>query len=220
MTNAIQFLDSVKSMPLMNLPVRSTVLQLSKATILISPGSALENKDFQGLTPFTDIVAPSLFHDGGIRKAFKILPTVRFWAAPGLSQKKRDIPWTAEITPTTWPYDNELKAILIEGMPKINEVVFVHLASKSLIVSDLVFNMHTMQSWTAKAILKCFGTYERFAMSRFFARFIQDRSAFKRSLQHVFTYDFDRIIVGHGDNILHDGKNRLRAALQERVGPF
>ena len=126
MTNAIQFLDSVKSMPFMLLPVRSPVLTLSKATILISPGSGLENKDFQAINTLTDIVAPSLFHDGGIRKASKIFPNALFWAAPGLAQKKQDIPWTAEINATTWIYDNELKAILIEGMPKVNEVVFVH----------------------------------------------------------------------------------------------
>jgi hypothetical protein len=61
-----------------------------------------------------------------------------------------------------------------------------------------------------------FGTYRRLGVSRFFAKYITDRLAFEKSLTRVFSYDFENVIVSHGENILTNGKERLLNALAER----
>lgn len=42
---------------------------------------------------------------------------------------------------------------------------------------------------------------------------VKDKAAFESSLATILGWDFDRVIVGHGDVIDFDGKPKLRAAL-------
>ncbi len=42
---------------------------------------------------------------------------------------------------------------------------------------------------------------------------VKDEAAFKASLQAILDWDFDRVIVGHGDVIESAGKEKLRKAL-------
>lgn len=43
---------------------------------------------------------------------------------------------------------------------------------------------------------------------------VKDRAAFESSLGTILGWDFDRVIVGHGDVIESGGKAKLRAALE------
>jgi hypothetical protein len=52
-------------------------------------------------------------------------------------------------------------------------------------------------------------------MSRIFRLCISDREAFHASLHHILVFDFDRVIVGHGEMIESDGKAALRRALMD-----
>ena len=52
-------------------------------------------------------------------------------------------------------------------------------------------------------------------MSRLFRLCISDRKAFHTSLCQILEFDFDRVIVGHGDVIESDGKVALRRALTD-----
>jgi hypothetical protein len=38
-------------------------------------------------------------------------------------------------------WESELPKVLLAGMPKLNEFVFLHAPSRALIVADLVFNI-------------------------------------------------------------------------------
>ena len=41
--------------------------------------------------------------------------------------------------PEAWK--NEIEQVLVGGMPKVNETVFLHRASDTLIIADLLFNL-------------------------------------------------------------------------------
>ncbi len=51
-------------------------------------------------------------------------------------------------------------------------------------------------------------------MSRTVKAGVKDNAAFESSLATILRWDFDRVIVGHGDVIERDGKTKLRAALE------
>ena len=51
-------------------------------------------------------------------------------------------------------------------MPKIQEWVFFHHVSQTLIVTDLVFNLRETRGWNTSICLTMFGTRGRFAQSR------------------------------------------------------
>jgi hypothetical protein len=60
-----------------------------------------------------------------------------------LAQKRKDVKWDVEFTPTTPPiadWKDELEFLVIEGLPALSEVVFFHKPSKTLLLTDLAFN--------------------------------------------------------------------------------
>jgi len=212
----IRFLESIIKMPLMSLPVRSTLVHLDGKEILISPGSKIPRETYDPKWPITDIVASNLFHLAGVPKAASIYPQAQLWGVTGCPAKRGDIQWSKELHEESWPYQNDLPLVTLQGVTKINEVLFFHPNSRSLIVTDLCFNMKGIPGIGAWLILNLFGTYDQFAMSRFFARYVTDRKAFELSLQKVFSWDFDRIVVSHGQNIESNGKEILQNALFNR----
>lgn len=214
--DGLVFLESKKKMPLMELPVRSTNVSLPNAGILISPGSNLTAEQLRTLPRVTDILAPNLLHSAGVPLAASVFPEAKLWGVPGLKKLKPSIQWTHDLSPQNWHYQEELALIPLMGMPKVREAVFFHKRTKSLIVTDLCFNLMAARGLGAKIILGLFGTYRQFGVSRFFAKFIEDKAAFENSLDQIFSYDFQNIIVSHGDNLKGHGREHLLKALQQR----
>ncbi len=68
----LMFLESFRRMPLLTLPVRSVVVPLQNARLLISPGSCLEESKLLEAGAVTNLVAPSLLHGAGIPKAGRV----------------------------------------------------------------------------------------------------------------------------------------------------
>jgi hypothetical protein len=212
----IKLFNSVLKMPLAKLPVTSSLISLSTGNILLSPHPSLTPAEFQSMSKVTDIVAPNLYHHLGIQKAIKALPGAHLWGVGGFEQKRKDISWQSFLTASTWPYQEELAAIQIAGMPKLNEFVFVHKKSKTLFLTDLCFNILEDSGLPGWLLYNVFGTYKRFAVSKILIKFVKDPAAFQKSLATLFTHDFDNIVLSHGSVVAGGGKAKLREALLER----
>ena len=171
-------------------------------------------KSLAELGPVTDLVAPSVFHDLFIQEWADAYPQARLHAADGLRQEHGDWRITDELTTSAAPtWTDEIEGLVLQGMPKINETVFVHKPSGTLIVADLVFNYTDYQLNTATSLtLRMAGTYQKFSASRLFRMFIKDRGAMRASLDQVLTWNFDRILPGHGHAVETDGSQSLRQA--------
>lgn len=216
MPEGLEFVEVVKELPFLSLPVRTTVVQLGDARLLISPASALTPAQLRELGPISDLVAPSLLHAAGMPAAIAAFPAARRWGPVGAREKLRDIAWTHLLGVDAWPYEAELARVSIDGMPKINESVFLHRASRSLIVTDLAFNLVDAKGPGAWLFLHLFGTWRRFAVSRLFLSLLRDKSAFRASVQRIAALDFDNVAPGHGALVLGDAKSQLLEALRER----
>lgn len=213
----IKFIESVKQMPLVKLPVRSTLISIGNRSVLISPGSALTVEELKSLGKVTDIIAPNLIHSAGIPKAHQVFPDAKIWGPPGAKVAKPNIPWTHEITSANWPFQNEMPIVMIEGSPQLNEIVFFHRESKTLIVTDLVFNLVDARGLGAWIIFNIFGTYQRFAVSKLLLKkYTKDKETLKKSVKEVLSFDFKSIVMGHGREVTSNAKEKLQAALQER----
>ena len=214
------FLESKVKMPLMHLPVRSVMVTVGVYRLLISPGSRLTEEQLKSLGEVTDIIVPNLFHSAGVPLAKKVFPKARLWAPDGIKTKPMPkhlkIKWDFIFEKNPWFFAPELELIPIRGMPGVMEYVFVHTSSRSLIVCDLCFNMIEENSLGAKLILRIFGTYKKFGISRFFLSFVKDRLVFEESLRKVMNFQFDKIIVSHGVIVEQNAKQILLSALQAK----
>ncbi|QJE97367.1 hypothetical protein [Luteolibacter luteus] len=116
--------------------------------------------------------------------------------------------------PEAW--GGEVKVLRLEGAPKLEEHVFLHVPSRTLIVADLIFNFRTDETGWNRFFHRHIAGFHRYpGMSRIFRWFVSDNEAFRRSLEEVMSWDFDRIIPGHGEPIESGGKELLRRAMGE-----
>lgn len=210
--------DSLK-MPLMALPLRCSIIKLATGgTVIISPTANIEQhaNQIKSMGDVKAIVAPSLFHHLYVLKAHSLFPDAKLYGVAGLDKKRPDIPFHQVLTPSTWPYHDDLELLPIAGMAKINEATFYHKKSRSLIVVDLAFNIKNAHGFGPFLILSIFGTRNKFGVSRLFKSMISDREAFLQSIKQILSKDFDRIVMAHGQILESGGKEALINALREK----
>ena len=159
------------------------------------------------------VVGPNLWHDECLREFQAEHPAALFHAAPGLAVVKRDVRFTAELSDHPHPeWAGVLEQHLVRGMPKMNEVVFFHPASRSLILADLAFNFGPEGPWWFALLMRAYGAWGRFGPTALEKFLMRDKAAVRASVDIILRWDFDRIIVGHGRNIETNGKAAFREA--------
>jgi hypothetical protein len=159
------------------------------------------------------VVGPNCFHDECLREFQAEYPAALFHAAPGLAAQKRDVRFGAELSARPHPdWAGVLEQHLVKGMPKLNEVVFFHAPSRSLLIADLAFNLGPDGPWFFGLLMRLNGARGRFGPSRLCRVFMRDKAAVRASLDHLLRWDFDRVVVGHGKNLETGGKEIFRAA--------
>lgn len=214
----LKFFESSISMGAVSLNVRSTLVTLSSGLkILISPiNFSIEQQSEIQKNPPDIIVAPNAFHHLNVPKARSLFPLAKTFASPALQKKRADINWDSYLDESTWPYRDELAILQIQGAPKYSEFLFFHKASKTLIVTDLLFNMKNLTTWKERLIFGLMGTYNKTAVSRLLLLMTKNQASLKASLIKALEFNFDRLVMAHGDIISENGKEHLSAALKER----
>lgn len=197
-----------------NAPLKVPGLRMThRMTILrLQSGGLLIHSPVQYHRPLRDailalgspkwFVAPSRFHDMYWLEWFGAFPQARFVTVPGMREEHPELPFAEVLTDHSNFWDGELIPISVRGMPKINEFIVLHPASRSLILADLIFNLDTdAQNALGRLFLRLNGLYRKPGISRIFRTFIKDKIAFRDSIQQILACDFDRMIIGHGPNL-------------------
>lgn len=196
----------------MELGTRSSLVRLGSGGLaLISPGP-FEEKEFQEIEAMGAVealIAPNLFHHLFLARAARRFPEAARFYAPGLTEKVGSLPPGASLgeeAPALW--SDRLRQHLVQGT-STNEVVFLHVPSRTLILTDLAFNVRSGGLWTRIA-LRLNAGYGSFGPSRLFRASIRDSAAFGRSLREIAAWDFDRILVAHGEVVETRGNALFR----------
>ena len=194
---------------------RMTVLRLGGGELLLhspiaaSPGLRRE-LDALGRVRF--VVAPNRFHHLFAGDYAQAYPESRLFVAPGLERKRRDLVIEAVLgdeAPAGWA--DELQQLVFRGFPFANEVVFFHRSTRTLILSDLAFNIDATSSPATRLFFRMIRAYGRFGPSLMERLAIRDRTAARESLHRILAWDFDRVIVAHGHVLERGGREALRA---------
>jgi len=204
----------------LNLGHRMTVVKLKTGALWVHSPVKLTDTikvDLEELGPVGCVVAPSCVHDLYLDDYAKAYPDVSFYTAPGF-KKTAEFEQSAHTpgpsAPEVWA--DEIAQIRVAGVPRINEVVFLHKRSRSLIVADLVFNINHRKRLLDRLALRLYGCYGRATPSRLFIYIIRNKESFSKTLERILQWDFERIIVGHGDIIENDAKEILRTAYENK----
>jgi hypothetical protein len=96
----------------------------------------------------------------------------------------------------------------------LNEVVFYHPESKTLIITDIAFHFGPENSWETRLVGKILGGYQSLQPTLLEKWCLKDRSGVERSIRKVLEWDFDRVIMAHGSIIETSGKSMLKAGYE------
>ena len=198
------------------LPVgtRMTVVRLAGRRLLLHSPVALDaalrtQLDALGRVRFA--VAPNRVHHLYAGEVAVHYPEARLWLAPGLARKRPDLVHEAVLgdeAPPEWR--GELEQVFFRGRPYENEVVFFHRASRTLLLCDLAFNFGPRAAFATRLLMRLLRSYGRLGPSTLDPLLIRDRRAARESLERILAWDFDRIVVSHGDVLERGGRETLR----------
>lgn len=191
---------------------RSTVIRLSDRSVwLHSPGPLTPalREWFEKNGPPAAIVAPSLLHHGFVVENARAFPQARVYGPPGFEAKTGIA--AALLDGTSTPWVNDLASRMVAGCPKMNELVFLHGRSRTLILTDLAFNFHEVAGFGTRLFLRLNGVLGKFRASRLGrSYYFEDHAALRASVEQILAWDFDRIVVAHGDVVERDGREIFR----------
>jgi hypothetical protein len=157
------------------------------------------------------IVAPSRVHHLFVGDYMAAYPQAKSYAAPALPERRRDIKFDAVLTddaPDAW--SGQLEQHVFKGAPVLNEVVFLHIASGTVIFTDLIFNLPVSARRGAPLFFWLLDATGKFGPHRLIRRrAIRDRAAARRSVDRILRWDFDRVIMSHGAVLETGGKTRV-----------
>ena len=199
---------------------RMTVVKLSDSSlVLISPiniDSQLKQQlDSLGIVKY--LIAPNLFHYLYISACQQIYPHAVSISAPGLGNKRPELKIDQVFTQDRIEFNSELEHTLFSGFqvfipPKIsvvNEIVFYHLASKTLIITDSAFNFDNTFPTITKMAARLFGSYQVLKPSWLEKIAVKDHKQLAKSINKILEWDFQRIIMAHGSIIENNAKLQL-----------
>jgi hypothetical protein len=185
------------------MPVRMTAVRLPRGGLLVHSPLALTDVRLVSVARVDAVeylVAPSCLHHRFVGPWVARFAGAKLYGAPGLARKRKDLTLAGVLgqgDPPPWAA--VLDQILIEGAPGINETVFLHRPTGSLLVSDLLFNILQPANLVTRLALTVTGTNGRLAMSRLWRRYTKNRQALKASIERVLAWDFQRILPSHGE---------------------
>jgi len=206
-----------RSQTFYGLPVgtRMTVIRLSGGRLLLHSPVALDEglrAELDSIGRVRYAVAPNRVHHLYAGEVAKLYPEARLWVAPGLERKRPDLAYVAVLgdePPEEWR--EEVQQTFFRGRPYENEVVFFHRASRTLILCDLAFNFGPAAAAPTRLLMRLLRSYGRFGPSKLDPWLIRDRDAARKSLERILTWDFDRVVVAHGEILESGGREALRA---------
>jgi len=155
------------------------------------------------------IVAPNKMHHLFVKEYFSAYPLASIYGVAGLKEKRPDLQFHG-ILASNFPepaWKGSLEQLIVQGNDRINEVVFFHVNTKSLILTDMIENFQTSTSGISPLKLGAVltagifeGAINRAKASSEFI-WMSNRVELRESLQIISKWDFDNILLCHGDVI-------------------
>jgi len=199
------------------LTTRMTIVRLANGTLLVHSPIHLTDElrsAAESAGPVRFIVAPNRFHHLFVADWQKAYPDAQTFCAPGLDTKRADLKFTAILgddPPPAWA--DEIDQAFMRALPPLNEIIFFHRKSRTVIFTDLLFNIARHDSAYARFLLRLDGAFRGPAIPRSFRLLLRHRRvgcvAFLDRLQ---SWNVDRAILAHGELIESGAKPAIERA--------
>lgn len=192
---------------------RMTVVRLPGSRLLLhSPISATADlvREVTDLGEVAYIVAPNQLHHLFVGEWQRACPAALTYVAPGLDTKRADLTIAGVLGDQAEAgWEGVVDQVFVKGFPFANEVVFFHRPSSTLIATDLAFNIGPNSPPMTRLLFRLGGVYGRLTPTILERVLVRDRVAFRRSLETILDWPFERVVIAHGDVLETGGRKQL-----------
>ena len=196
----------VKAFGPFTLPTRMIVVKLRDGSLWInSPvqASPADMRRIAELGPVRYLVSPSSMHTWRLASWAAVFPEAQRWAPPQILRDDAPEGWSAD-----------LEQLVFRGNAFLEEVEFLHPGSRTLIFNDFIQNYPPQpQRPLVDALLKLSGSRGGGVPNDIKVSFIRKELA-RRSLRKLLSWDFDNLILAHGDCITAGAKAFTESAFR------
>ncbi len=202
-----------------------TVIRMANGGLFLHSPTQLSDETRRALDVIGEVravVAPSRAHHLFVADYVKAYPGAKLYGPPGLIGDipdfrsrlgaRRDLKLDAILGDDPHAdWADEIDQHLFKGATALNEVVFFHRPSRSVIFTDLVMNVPADLKG-GRPYYGLVGARGHFGPHRIIRLSIRDRVAARASVAKILEWDFDRVIVTHGEVLESGGKAKFAAA--------
>ncbi len=194
-------------------PTRMSVVRLAGDLLWIHSPEKLNDElrqELSALGRVAYLISPNKLHHLFLAEWLEAYPTAASYAAPGLIEKRPDLRFDGELraaAESAWA--ERIEQTLFRGSRAMEEAVFLHKASRTLILTDLIENFEpaSLKGWQ-RLLARVAGILAPNGRTpidwRLTFRF-GERDQARAALQTMLDWRPENIILSHGRCIFGDG---------------
>ncbi len=200
----------------LSITTRATFVRLNDGSIWvhspIAPTRELLEEVIR-IGPVRHVVAPNKSHHLFFAAFVEACPGACGYLAPGLKEKRPELSSHVElddVSARSW--EPELLPCFIDGIPALNETVWFHEKSGTLIAADLLFCFGDHNSASHRFLARLLGVQSTMRMSRTMKLLVKDKAALAEVARQLLKLDVRRVVLAHDQIIEGNAKEELAAA--------
>lgn len=193
-------------------PTRAAIIRLSGGELLVWSPIALTpalRASIDALGEVRQLVAPNSLHHLFLGQWRDAYPIAKLHAPPGLRRKRQDIAFDGDLDDgAVAQWAGDLDQVVIRGNLITTEVVFFHVASRTVLFADLIqqFAPGSLSGWRALvARLDLMMESEPQVPRKFRTAFI-NRVQARAAIQQVLAWPAEQVVMAHAPPVLGDGQ--------------
>ena len=200
---------------------RMTVVRLDDGKLWVHSPCQLDTQlksEIDRLGEVAYIIAPGNFHHLHIADFQGHYPAAEAFLCPGLEKKRPDLKFDWILGNRPDPrWGSEFDQVVMQGTRIISEVAFVHKTSGTLLLVDLLENIGDDYTHKAGLLLKfwwkaVFHMWNNPKAAPEYQIGWGDKELVRKGLELILSWEFDRIILAHGNLIESNAKAVLKKA--------
>ena len=205
----------LKVFGLIQLNTRMTVVRLQNGDLWMHSPIAPTTELFSTISQLGTVkwlVSPNLFHHMFIEPWTKHFPEAHVLGSKGLGKKQPNLN-ILNVQEESQKFHTEIQCIPIKGIPALKENVFYHRASKTLIITDILFYNPDVFGFT-KGYFWLNRALQEPNVPLLVKASIKDKNAFLDSLREIGNLDVARISMCHHYILKDNIKQHLERVIQ------
>jgi len=206
-------------------PTRMVIIRLPGGGLFVWSPTELEQglkAEIDALGPVEHLISPNKIHYAHIARWKEAYPGALAWASPGVRERaasqKIEVVFDRDLGDEPDPAWREaIDQLVFRGSQFMDEVVFFHKKSRTLILGDLIENFETDKVGGVMAwLLKVAGSADPDGKAPLDLRmtFFGKKAEARACLSHMLAWQAERVIMAHGRWYPENGTEELRRAFR------